>query len=132
MAKNPEPLSIADATVPAAGVGFAAWKGSLNWGVALMALLIGVMGFYVLYPLILILINSFNIATIAEPPVYGLKNWFEAFSEPGILRSLWNSVRVGVVLQLVALPLGIFVSWLLARTNIFLPAVLRCFSGSRS
>lgn len=109
---------MADATVPAVAVRFGAWRGSLNGGVLLMALLIGAMGFYVLYPLILILINSFNIATIAEPPVYGLKAWKEAFSEPGIMRSLWNSVRVGVALQLVALPLGIFISWLLSRTNI--------------
>ncbi len=84
-----------------------------------MALLIGAMGFYVIYPLVLILLNSFNISTIAEPPVYGLDAWREAFSQPGIWRSLWNSVRIGIVLQVVALPLGIFISWLLARTNIF-------------
>ena len=83
-----------------------------------MAGLIGIMGFFVLYPLVLILINSFNTATIAEPPVYGLKAWRDAFSEYGIWRSLWNSVKIGIVLQVIALPLGIFVSWLLARTNI--------------
>jgi iron(III) transport system permease protein len=83
-----------------------------------MAGLIGIMGFIVVYPLILILINSFNTATIAEPPVYGLKAWRDAFSEYGIWRSLWNSVKIGIVLQVIALPLGIFVSWLLARTNI--------------
>ena len=83
-----------------------------------MAGLIGIMGFFVLYPLVLILINSFNSATIAEPPVYGLKAWRDAFSEYGIWRSLWNSVKIGIVLQVIALPLGIFVSWLLARTNI--------------
>ena len=83
-----------------------------------MAGLIGLMGFIVVYPLILILINSFNTATIAEPPVYGLKAWRDAFSEYGIWRSLWNSVKIGIVLQVIALPLGIFVSWLLARTNI--------------
>ncbi len=83
-----------------------------------MALLIGFMGFYVLYPLVLILINSFNVATIAEPPAYGLQAWRDAFAEPGIWRALWNSVRIGVALQIVALPLGIFISWLLARTNI--------------
>lgn len=109
---------MADATVPAMGVRFGAWRGSLNGGVLLMALLIGAMGFYVIYPLALILINSFNIATIAEPPVYGLQAWRDAFSEPGILRSLWNSVKVGIALQAVALPLGIFISWLLSRTNI--------------
>jgi iron(III) transport system permease protein len=95
------------------------WLPQLNGGTALMAALIGLMGFVVLYPLVLILINSFNTATIAEPPVYGLKAWREAFSEYGIWRSLWNSVRIGIVLQVIALPLGIFLSWLLARTNIF-------------
>jgi hypothetical protein len=71
------------------------WLPPLDGGTALMAVLIGFMGFYVLYPLILILINSFNTATIAEPPAYGLKAWQEAFSEPGIWRSLWNSVKIG-------------------------------------
>jgi iron(III) transport system permease protein len=94
------------------------WLPPLNGGTALMAGLIGIMGFIVVYPLILILINSFNTATIAEPPVYGLKAWRDAFSEYGIWRSLWNSGKIGIVLQVIALPLGIFVSWLLARTNI--------------
>jgi iron(III) transport system permease protein len=94
------------------------WLPRLDGGTGLMAALIGVMGFIVLYPLVLILINSFNTATIAEPPVYGLKSWRDAFSEYGIWRSLWNSVKIGIVLQVIALPMGIFVSWLLARTNI--------------
>jgi iron(III) transport system permease protein len=95
------------------------WLPPLDGGIVVMALLIGFMGFYVLYPLVLILINSFNTATIAEPPVYGLKAWKEAFSEPGIWRSLWNSVKIGIALQVIALPTGIFISWLLARTNIY-------------
>jgi iron(III) transport system permease protein len=90
----------------------------LDGGTLFMALLIGFMGFYVIYPLVLIVINSFNTSTIAEPPVYGLGAWREAFSEPGIWRSLWNSIKIGLVLQAIALPLGIFISWLLARTNI--------------
>ena len=94
------------------------WLPRLDGGTVLMAVLIGVMGFIVVYPLVLILINSFNTATIAEPPMYGLKAWREAFSEYGIWRSLWNSVKIGIVLQVLALPLGIFISWLLARTNI--------------
>src|SRR4029434_8722003 len=97
------------------------WLPPMDSGTALMAVLIGFMGFYVLYPLTLIVINSFNTATIAEPPVYGLKAWREAFSEPGIWRSLCNSVTIGIVVQVLTLPLGIFVSWLLARTNILCP-----------
>ncbi|MGH7872127.1 MAG: ABC transporter permease, partial [Candidatus Binatia bacterium] len=94
------------------------WLPRLDGGAVLMAVLIGIMGFIVVYPLILILINSFNAATIAEPPVYGLKAWRDAFNEYGIWRSLLNSVKIGIVLQVIALPLGIFVSWLLARSNI--------------
>ena len=95
------------------------WLPPLDGGTAIMIVLIGFMGFYVLYPLTLIVINSFNTATIAEPEVYGLDAWRQAFDEPGIWRSLWNSIKIGIVLQLVALPTGIFLSWLLARTNIY-------------
>src|SRR5215470_19946936 len=98
------------ATLPAR-----AWLPPLDGGTLLMALLIGAMGFYVLYPLVLILLNSFNTATIAEPPVYGLQAWRDAFREPGIWRSLLNSVKIGVVLQIIALPLGIFLAWLIGR-----------------
>ena len=51
----------------------------LGGGHLLMILLIGSLGFYIVYPLLLILINSFNVATIADPPVYGLQAWKEAF-----------------------------------------------------
>ena len=101
------------------GVVARSWLPRLDGGTAIMILLISFMGFYVLYPLMLIVINSFNTATIAEPEVYGLDAWRKAFAEPGIWRALWNSVKIGIVLQLVALPSGIFISWLLARTNIY-------------
>lgn len=95
------------------------WLPRMDSGTAIMAALIGFMGFYVLYPLTLIVINSFNTATIAEPEVYGLDAWRKAFAEPGIWRALLNSVKIGIVLQIIALPSGIFLSWLLARTNIY-------------
>src|SRR5438094_715603 len=60
------------------------WLPPLDGGTLLMAVLIGAMGFYILYPLALILLNSFNVATIAEPPAYGLQAWKDAFSEAGL------------------------------------------------
>ena len=51
------------------------WLPPLDGGTMLMTVLIAFMGFYVLYPLTLIVINSFNTATIAETLVYGLKAW---------------------------------------------------------
>lgn len=90
----------------------------LNWGLFLMIVLIGSMGFYILYPVILILINSFNVATIADPPAYGLQAWRDAFAERGIWMSLWNTIRVAFVNQALNFPLGVLVAWILARTNI--------------
>jgi len=92
--------------------------GPLNWGLFLMIVLIGFMGFYILYPLALILINSFNVATIAEPPVYGFGAWIEAFSEYGVREALWNTLKVTVVRQSVVFVIGVFIAWVLARTNI--------------
>jgi iron(III) transport system permease protein len=89
-----------------------------NWGLVIMILLIGSMGFYILYPLALILINSFNVATIADPPAYGLGAWREAFSDPGIWKSLWNTVKVAFVRQALTFPVGVLLAWIIARTNI--------------
>lgn len=94
------------------------WIGPFNWGLFLMILLIGSMGFYILYPLVLILINSFNIATIADPPVYGLQAWRDAFSDPAIWLSLWNTIKIAFWRNLLVFPIGVLIAWILARTNI--------------
>lgn len=90
----------------------------LNWGLFLMILTIGLMGFYILYPLLLILISSFNVATIAEAPVYGLQAWRDAYSEYGIWESLWNTIKVTYIRQAIVFPVGVLIAWILARTNI--------------
>jgi len=83
-----------------------------------MIILIGFMGFYILYPLLLILINSFNVATIADPPEYGFGAWGEAFSEYGVKEALWNTIKVTVIRQSIVFVIGVFIAWVLARTKI--------------
>ena len=90
----------------------------LNWGLYLMIVLIGFMGFYILYPLALILINSFNVATIGEPTRWGFGAWIEAFTEYGAGEALWNTIHLTVVRQAIVFPLGVFLAWVLSRTNI--------------
>ncbi len=96
---------------------FLPWKRRLNGGLLLMVLLLGTMGFYILYPLLLILINSFNVASIADPPVYSLEAWRVAFSDADLWVSLWNTIKIAAVYQTIAFPIGIIIAWLLARTN---------------
>lgn len=87
-------------------------------GWLLMIVLVGAVGLYVLYPLALIIINSFNVAPIGTPEAYGLQPWREAFGDSAIWISLWNTIKVGIVLLAIALPLSSFIAWLLGRTNI--------------
>ncbi len=84
----------------------------------LMFLLIGCLAFYIVYPLVLILSNSFNVAAMGAPPVYGLQAWKEAFGDPGIWASLWNTVKVAVATNALVFPVGVLIAWVLARTNI--------------
>jgi len=51
---------------------------------AIMAILLLALGFYLIYPVFLILIQSFNTAPeiLIGTPEWGLGNWMVAFTEP--------------------------------------------------
>ena len=80
-----------------------------------MPIVIVALGFYVVYPLVLILINSFNVARIADPPRYGLDNWIAAFSQPRVLQSLGNTLLVYFLYTSIGFPIAVAIAWALAR-----------------
>jgi iron(III) transport system permease protein len=80
-----------------------------------MPIVVVALGFYVVYPLVLILVNSFNVATIAQPPRYGLDNWVAAFSQPRVLQSIGNTVLVYVLYMSIGFPIAVLIAWALAR-----------------
>ncbi len=84
----------------------------------LIVFTVGLLSFVVLYPIIILLINSFVITRPFEPPQYGLKSWQYAVSDRGMLLAMWNTVQLAFVHQAISLPLAIFIAWLLGRTNI--------------
>jgi iron(III) transport system permease protein len=71
-----------------------------------------------LYPVILIVLNSFQIERPGEPPTWGLDGWRIALTQPGIATSVWNTIAVLLARQALAFPLAIFIAWLLGRTDI--------------
>jgi iron(III) transport system permease protein len=92
--------------------------GRLRVGVIVMPMLIVALGFYVVYPLVLILVNSFNVARIAEPARYGLDNWVAAFSQPRIMQSLANTVVVYFMYTSIGFPIAVVIAWALARLRL--------------
>ena len=101
-----------------ASVTLSRWLASVKASHLFMFLLIGSLAFYIVYPLVLILLNSFNVAAIGRPPTYGLQAWRDAFSDPGLWESLWNTIKVAVASNALVFPLGALIAWILARTNI--------------
>ena len=90
-------------------------RGHFTMAVVLLAL-----GYFLIWPVLLLLINSFNAATdwFVEPRRLGVDHWVNAFQRPGLLRSLGNSLLIWSLTVIVSFPLGVTIAWILARTKI--------------
>ncbi|MFQ5541811.1 MAG: ABC transporter permease [Candidatus Binatia bacterium] len=89
-----------------------------NGSLLLMSLLLGLVAFLVVTPLFLMILNSFQISKPGDPMVYGLQGWQEVFTSAGMLAPIYNTFSLAITRQLIALVGGIFLAWLLARTDI--------------
>jgi iron(III) transport system permease protein len=85
-----------------------------------MAGVILVLGFYLIYPILLLLINSFNVAPswFSGSPEWGLDHWRTALGQRSILTSLWNSIMIWGWVVGISFPIAVLIAWTLARTNI--------------
>jgi iron(III) transport system permease protein len=68
-------------------------------------------------PVVLLLINSFNVGRPGQPSHYGLGNWRAALSDPQLGTAVWNTVRLGVTRTLIAVVIATALSLLIARTD---------------
>ena len=87
-------------------------------GTFVVAMLILFFGLYIAYPVVLILINSFNVAGIGQPAEWSLDNWRSAFSNPSIWGALRNTFFIYFSYTIVAFPSAVMIAWVLARTKI--------------
>jgi iron(III) transport system permease protein len=92
-----------------------------------MAILLLVVGFLVLTPLALMIINSFQIARPGQPVVWGMEGWVKAFTTPGITRAMTNTFALAITRQVIALFIGAFFAWLIARTDLPMKGLLEFF-----
>jgi len=84
----------------------------------LPTVLLLMLAFLALYPLMLLLLYSFQISSPGLEPVWSLQGWRDAFASPGIRQALWNTVTIAVVTQAIAVIAGVALAWLIARTDI--------------
>lgn len=85
-----------------------------------MAVVIISLGYFLVWPVIILLINSFNAASdwFVEPRRLGVDHWINAFHRPGLLKSLGNSLLIWSLTIVISFPVGMTIAWILARTKI--------------
>ncbi len=74
--------------------------------------------FLVLYPVLLIIFYSFSSAEVGEDFVFGWDAWRYALSEPAMFGTIINTLKLLLVINLIAFPVAVVISWVLARTDI--------------
>jgi iron(III) transport system permease protein len=79
-----------------------------------LPLLVGVI---LVLPLLMLLLNSVNVAPAGQAFRYGLGNWQAAVADPSALSALWNSFALSVTRTAISLPVALVLTWLIARTN---------------
>jgi iron(III) transport system permease protein len=83
-----------------------------------MAVLLLVLGTYLILPIILLTINSFNTAVnIVDPPSVGLDNWRIAFGRADLFAALGNTLLIFASVTCISMPLGVLIAWALARVR---------------
>jgi len=100
------------------------WLSLPSWP---MVVLLVVVGFLVLTPLFLLILNSFQTARPGQPIVWGVEGWVTAFSTPGIVNAMTNTFTLAITRQAIALLIGAFFAWLIARTDIPMKGTLEFF-----
>jgi len=68
-------------------------------------------------PIWQVIVNSFNTAAIGRAPAYGLGNWDTAFARPVLWSAIGNTLALGAVRTIIAIPFALLLAWLVARTD---------------
>ena len=90
----------------------------LELSTVLCSLVLAAVALCVVFPLVLVALQSLQVAPPGQPARYGLDGWRAALGEPGLRAALVNTLTVTFVRQLLSLPLAVLVAWLLARTDL--------------
>src|SRR5258708_8125824 len=91
---------------------------TFEWQALLCTCLLAVIGFSILYPSGLVILQSFDVADPGQARQWALQGWQSALSEPLLRSSLVNTVFLTVLKQALTLPLAIGIAWLLARSDL--------------
>jgi iron(III) transport system permease protein len=79
---------------------------------------LGLVALLVLYPVVVLIANSFQVGQFGLPTHFGFDNWTTALRSAKVADALKNTVTLSITRQAIALVVGVLVAWLLARTDL--------------
>jgi iron(III) transport system permease protein len=94
------------------------WRPQWNLQNVLGTVLLGLLSLFVVYPVVLILLQSIQITRPGEPMVFGLDGWRAIFNERGLFSATMNTLGLTLARQAISLPIAILIAWLIARTDL--------------
>lgn len=96
-------------------------KGRFLWSATILAIpqwaLLAFVGILVIYPMAMIVFGAFWSSMPGEPGHLTLAGYAEAFSQPGLMKSLWTTYWLTILTKIISLSLAIFFAWVIARTD---------------
>lgn len=90
----------------------------LRPGTVIASLLLVVVGFFVLYPLFMVIYGSFmGGAGPSDPASFSLQGYKTAYGDPDTWDVLWTTIWLGIARSLLSVAMGMFLAWVVTRTN---------------
>jgi iron(III) transport system permease protein len=93
------------------------WRG-VDAGAIGASILLAALGFVIVYPVGLVVVQSFDVADPGQARQWSLQGWQAAISEPLLRSSILNTLLLTVIKQAITLPMAIAIAWLLARSDL--------------
>src|SRR5215467_5695290 len=84
----------------------------------LCSIALALVALFVVYPVVLLLVNSFHEGALGQETGWGLANWRAALTQPSLFTALINTLTLAVTRQAISIVIAISLAWLLARTDL--------------
>jgi iron(III) transport system permease protein len=83
-----------------------------------LAVLLAILALLVVYPIVLLAIESFHVGPFGRETGWGIDNWVAALSTPRTVSAIVNTITLSVTREGISIVFGVALAWLIARTDL--------------
>lgn len=91
--------------------------GGRRWSWKLIGVL-AVLGLLIVGPVLIMLVMSFQVQDFGHPVQWDVTSWVYVLQRPRFWAAAWNTLSLALIRQIVALAIGVWMAWLIARTDL--------------